>query len=62
MKLIRFPEVKELTGLSRSTVWRLEKEGLFPARRRISKRLVGWRQEEVNEWVRERPLGSIEKL
>ena len=30
LKLLRFPTVRERTGLSRSTIWRLEQRGEFP--------------------------------
>ena len=36
LKLLRFPMVRERTGLSRSTIWRLERCGDFPKHRRIS--------------------------
>jgi len=39
---LRINEIKTRTGLSRSTIWRLEREGLFPARKRLGKRAVGW--------------------
>jgi predicted DNA-binding transcriptional regulator AlpA len=42
LRLIRFPTVRERTGLSRSTVWRLERQGAFPKHRRISPNAVGW--------------------
>ncbi|MBI4474768.1 MAG: AlpA family phage regulatory protein [Acidobacteria bacterium] len=31
-KLLRIAQVRELTGLSRSTIWRLERSGQFPKR------------------------------
>ena len=36
VKFIRFATVRERTGLSRSTIWRLERCGDFPKHRRIS--------------------------
>ena len=30
--LVRFTEVSQMTGLSRSTIWRLEHQGDFPKR------------------------------
>ena len=32
-KILRFQEVTELTGLSRSTIWRKERLGVFPTRK-----------------------------
>jgi predicted DNA-binding transcriptional regulator AlpA len=42
LKFLRFSAVRERTGLSRSTIWRLERQGVFPKHRRISANAVGW--------------------
>ena len=51
MRLLRFKEVRELVGLSRSTIWRMEREGLFPLRKKISKNATAWLEEEIREWI-----------
>ena len=51
-KLLRFPEVQDRVGLSRTTIWRLEKKGKFPARRILGENSVGWLEEEVEKWIR----------
>ena len=51
LKLLRFPMVRERTGLSRSTIWRLERQGDFPKHRRISANVVAWVEEEVMNWI-----------
>jgi prophage regulatory protein len=51
-RLLRFAAVRELTGLSRSTVWRLEQSGLFPKHRRISSHAVAWVEDEIMTWIR----------
>jgi predicted DNA-binding transcriptional regulator AlpA len=51
-KIIRSKEVQELTGLSRTTIWRLEREGKFPARVPLTASNVGWRLTDVQEWIR----------
>ncbi len=53
-RLMRFPTLSQVTGLSRSTIWRLEAEGQFPSRRQISRRAVGWSEFEVNRWLQAR--------
>jgi prophage regulatory protein len=53
-RLIRFPGVRDRTGLSRSTLWRLEKKGAFPKRHRISTNAVGWLEHEIEEWIQTR--------
>lgn len=51
-KIIRSKEVQELTGLSRTTIWRLEREGKFPARVPLTSSNVGWRLTDVQEWIK----------
>jgi predicted DNA-binding transcriptional regulator AlpA len=59
-RLLRFPDVRARTGLSRSTVWRLERQGAFPRHRRISANVVAWLEAEVSEWIRSRVADSDE--
>ncbi len=51
LRFIRLQTVRDRTGLSRSTIWRLERRGDFPKHRRISLNAVGWLEAEVDEWV-----------
>lgn len=53
-RLLRFPTVRERTGLSRSTIWRLERHGEFPRHRRISANVVAWVEQEVVDWIESR--------
>jgi prophage regulatory protein len=55
-RLLRPRAVCERTGLSRSTLWRLERRGDFPPHRQISTNAVGWLEEEVNAWIRSRAI------
>jgi len=52
--LIRFPDVHARTGLSRSTICRLEQQGQFPRHYRISPNAVAWLESEVAAWIRSR--------
>jgi len=52
--ILRFPEVKALSGLSRSTIWRLEREGLFPRRVQLSPNAVGWKKSDISQWLESR--------
>jgi prophage regulatory protein len=51
-KLLRFTDVRERTGLSRSTVWRLERRGAFPKHIKVSANIVAWLEQDVVEWIR----------
>lgn len=51
-RIIRTKEVQKITGLSRTTIWRLERSGKFPARVSLCTGSVGWKLSEVEKWVR----------
>lgn len=53
-KILRIEEVTKLVGLSRSTIWRMETKGTFPARVPLGARSVGWRNIEIEEWIANR--------
>lgn len=58
--VIRFPQVKEMTGLSRSTVWRFENlKRNFPQRILLGENSVGWRKAEVEKWLLDRERGVL---
>jgi prophage regulatory protein len=50
-RFIRLPEVLHLTGLSRSTIYRMEGRGEFPKRRQLGASCVGWDFAEVLGWI-----------
>lgn len=52
--ILRVPRVVQMTGVSRSTLWRLEREGDFPARVRLTGRTIGWREADVRAWIETR--------
>jgi len=49
--ILKRAEVVKLVGLGYSTIWRLEKDGKFPARKQLSVARVGWRRDEVESWI-----------
>ena len=57
-RFLREREVRQITGLSRSSRWRLEQLGLFPRRRAISPGAVAWLESEIEDWVAQRPAAS----
>lgn len=60
-RFYRFPDLEQRVGLSRTTIWRLEKDGKFPARRMLSPNTVGWDQREVEEWMESRERAGVSK-
>ncbi|WP_332654515.1 helix-turn-helix transcriptional regulator [Brevundimonas sp.] len=49
-RLLPWRKVKELTGISRTTAWRMQNAGEFPRPVVISPGRVGWREREVAAW------------
>ncbi len=57
MRVLRTPEVLELTGLSRTTIWRFERNDGFPPRLRLGPNAVGWFEDDVVTWLHSRQRG-----
>jgi prophage regulatory protein len=58
-RFIRESEVKIITGLSRSTRWRLERQGKFPIKRRLSANIVAWLESEIHVWMQSRIMADV---
>ena len=56
LRMLRLPEVQQRTGLSATTIWRREKAGEFPRRRKIGPNAVAWRSDEIADWIEARPV------
>lgn len=50
-RILKAHEVHTMTGLSRTTIWRLENKGEFPARVSLGGNRVGWKLSEINHWI-----------
>lgn len=50
-RFVRIERVLELTGLSRSTLYRKIKGGTFPHQVQLSARCSGWRLSDVRSWT-----------
>ncbi len=53
-RIIRAKEVQNMTGLSRTTLWRLENKNEFPNRVGLGANSVGWKLSEVQNWIDKR--------
>jgi prophage regulatory protein len=52
--ILRLPDVKRSTGLSRSTIYLRITQGTFPKPVRLGGRTVGWLEAEVQQWLQRR--------
>ena len=57
-RFIRERECLKISGLSRTTRWRLERQQLFPKRRKISQNTVGWLESEILSWLQSKGDGT----
>jgi len=49
--ILRLPQVKTLTGLSRSSIYNYIANGSFPRQIALGPRCVGWVEDEIDEWI-----------
>lgn len=52
--ILRLPEVKIRTGLSRSTIYLKIQENTFPPQINLGSHSVGWIESEIDEWLKQR--------
>ena len=50
-KLLRLPEVKATTGLSKSSIYARISEGTFPKQIPLGPRLVVWVEADIQNWI-----------
>ena len=52
-KLLRLPQVKQTTGLSKSSIYARISEGTFPKQIPLGPRLVVWVESDIQNWISE---------
>jgi prophage regulatory protein len=50
-QVLRPKEVIKEYGLSRTTIWRKERDGTFPKRVRLGSRAVGYLRSDLEAWL-----------
>ncbi len=55
---LRMPTVMRMTGLGRSTIYRLIADHKFPSPVRLGPRAVAWRRADLDQWSAARPVVS----
>ncbi len=54
MRFMKLPEVKNMTGLGKSTIYEMMKDGRFPHNIKLGKRSVAWPSDQIEHWMNER--------
>ncbi|WAW10782.1 AlpA family phage regulatory protein [Oxalobacter vibrioformis] len=52
--ILRLPDVRKETGLSRSTIYFWMNAGIFPRSIRLGPRAVGWLWADIHDFIRSR--------
>ena len=60
-QILRLPDVRRTTGLSRSTIYSRMDQGTFPRQVKLGVRAVGWLEKEIQDWVRRQIKASRKK-
>lgn len=60
--ILRLPDVKNRTGLSRSTIYNAMKSGDFPCPINLGARAVGWISSDIDEWISTRISRSVKQV
>lgn len=60
-EILRLPQVKTRTGLSRASIYALIAQGRFPKQIKLSERAAGWLAHEVDAWIEQRVAKSRSK-
>lgn len=60
ISILRLPEVKARTGLSRSTIYLQIQKGTFPSPISLGARAVGWVDSEVDALISARVAGKFD--
>ena len=53
-KILRLKNVTEVTSMSRSTIYRLMEQGKFPKPVKLSQRIVGFLEQDIDQWILDR--------
>ena len=53
-RILRWPELRQKVGYSRSNIYYLTEMGEFPKSIKLGGRAVGWLESEVDSWIQER--------
>lgn len=57
-RFLRLPAVMQMTGLGRSTIYRLVADHKFPSPVRLGARAVAWRSADLDQWSESRVMAS----
>ncbi len=54
MKLLKLPQVREITQFSTTTIYRLMAKGKFPKQIKLAERTVRWIENEIHDFINQK--------
>lgn len=60
IQTIRMKQLCQMLSLSRSTIWRMLREGSLPKPFKLSHHAVGWRLDQIEAWLEQKALISVD--
>lgn len=54
LRILRTAEVARRIGLSKSSLWRMVRDGKFPRPTQLSAHAVGWLESDIEQWLNDR--------
>jgi prophage regulatory protein len=61
IRILRLPQVLNVTGLAKTKIYELQSQGNFPMRVQITSHSVGWIEHEVQAWLAHRAAARSEQ-
>lgn len=58
-QILRLEIVCRRVGYRRSTIYEMIRKGRFPSSIRLGPNRVGWRESEIDAWIRSRPANRL---
>lgn len=59
LRILSMKEVCAITGYSRTHIYRLERAGRFPRRRKIGLNKIGFMHPELEAWIKNLPIPDL---
>lgn len=57
-EIIRPRDLPLITGLSKTTIWRLERAEKFPKHIQLSAGATGWKRSDIEKWLESRQMAG----
>lgn len=57
---VRLPTVLYVTGIGKSKIWAMSKDGTFPKPYKLATRITAWKVDDLRAWIESRKPEGVE--